>query len=143
MISATETATQLVVSYLYRLFNVCRQRRYQTLFISTYSFLCIGTPSYAIPQSTVEYIKKAWSPTAVVPLIEAFALPETIEPTTRSPRKYKKSYTHRHNCASRRSAALRTTAVITHHRQKICVPKSPIRASELLILPRTSIVAES
>ena len=31
--------------------------------------------------------KKAWNPTAVVPRIEAFALPTFLEPTTRSPRR--------------------------------------------------------
>ena len=34
-----------------------------------------------------ESTKKTWIPTAVVPHLEAFALPEILEPTTRSPRR--------------------------------------------------------
>ncbi len=43
-------------------------------------FPCIPTPAY---------IKKAWKSTIVVPLYEAFALPKSLEATTRSPRRYK------------------------------------------------------
>lgn len=42
-------------------------------------------PYYPTPAG----IKKAWKSTIVVPLYEAFALPKSLEATTRSPRRYK------------------------------------------------------